>query len=358
MIYDNEGKNSDCLPLLLALAFFDRGRELNKMHDFLCQELPKTSSAVSGRVEVNTCLVLQYHRVASLCFDPLQLAVEPYNFERQIEYLAENFNVISIDELKSHLDTSRPFEERTVVITFDGGYCDVLYTAKDVLDRFGVSAAVFASSSNIIEGGRFWWQELENFIIANNCRGQLELEIDCQLRRWPLLTQFDKCRAYEDLYSILSNKIPSEQRIIVEEISRSLELHAEELDDHRTMSGQELRKLTEGGLITVGGHTHNFVKLSSVPVHRRIVEVLKNKEILGEVLGGTVEYFSYPFDSDDTLAAETVGILKDVGYSLACGNSYGTAGIAGETSRYDLPRVKVGNWNTFVFYKFLRRFFD
>jgi len=293
-----------------------------------------------------------------LCFDPLQLAVEPCNFEMQIEYLAENFNVISIDELKSHLETSKPFRKRTVVITFDGGYCDVLYTAKDVLDRFGVPAAVFASSANIIEGGRFWWQELENFLIANNCRGQLELEIDCQLHRWPLLTQFDKCRAYEDLYLILSNKTPSEQRIVVEEISRNLELHAEDLDDNRTMSGQELRKLTEGGLVTVGGHTHNYVKLSSLPVHRRIVEVLKNKDILGEVLGGTVEYFSYPFDSDDCLTAETVGILKNVGYSLACGNSYGTAGIAGKTSCYDLPRVKVGNWNTFAFYRFLRRFFD
>lgn len=280
LIYREESR---LLSIGSCVGKFYRGHELKKMHDFLCQGLLKSSNALPGRVGVNTCLVLQYHRVASLCFDPLQLAVEPYIFERQIEYLAENFNVISIDELKIHLETSRPFRERTVVITFDGGYCDILYTAKDVLDRFGVPAAVFASSANIIEGGRFWWQELEDFLLANNCRGQLELEIDCQLCRWPLLTQFDKCRAYEDLYSILSNKTPSEQRIIVEEISGSLELHAEEFDNHRTMSGQELRKLTEGGLITVGGHTHNYVKLSSLPAHRRIAEGKSTKLIAREL---------------------------------------------------------------------------
>jgi len=320
--------------------------------------LSESSSAISGHIGVDTCLVLQYHRVASLCFDPLQLAVEPYHFEEQIEYLAQNFNVISIDEMKHHLETSRPFRERTVVVTFDGGYTDVLYTAKDVLRRFEVFATVFASSSNIIEGGQFWWQELEDFLIANYFEGQLELEIDLELRKWPLVTQLDRFRAYDDLYSILSNKTPSEQRIIVEQITGSLDLQAEELDNHRTMSAQELRKLEEGGLITIGGHTHSYVKLSSLPKWQQIEEILKNKNVLEEVLGHSIKYFSYPFGNDNSYTAETISILEDIGFNLACGNSYGTVSITGQTNRYELPRVKVGDWNPFTFYRFLRRFFD
>ena len=328
------------------------------MHDFSCKNLSESSSAISGHIGVDTCLVLQYHRVASLCFDPLQLAVEPYHFEKQIEYLAQNFNVISIDEMKHHLETSEPFREGTVVVTFDGGYTDVLYTAKEVLERFEVFATVFASSANITEGGRFWWQELEDFLIANLFEGQLELEIDCQLYKWPLVTQLDRFRAYDDLYSILSDKTPSEQRIIVEQITRSLDLQAEELDNHRTMSSQELRKLAEGGLVTIGGHTHSYVKLSSLPKWQQIEEVLKNKNVLEEVLGHNIKYFSYPFGNDNSYTAETISILKDIGFSLACGNSYGTVSVTGQTSRYELPRVKVGNWNPFTFYRFLTRFFN
>lgn len=328
------------------------------MYKFLSKDLSKSSGTISRHIRTDACLVLQYHRVATLCFDPLQLTVDPYRFEKQIEYLAENFNVVSIDQMKHHLETSTPFRERTVVVTFDGGYTDVLYTAKEVLERYKVFATVFTSSADIIERGRFWWEELEDFLIANQFQGELEVEIDYQLHKWSLSTQLDRFRAYDDLYSILSEKTPAEQRTIIEQITRGLDLQAEELDNHRTMSAQELIKLAESGLFTVGGHTHSYVKLSSLPKWQQVEEISRNKDILEEVLGHKIEYFSYPFGGDNGYTAETINILEDMGFSLACGNSYGTVSIAGQTSRYELPRVKVGNWNPFAFYRFLRRFFD
>ena len=328
------------------------------MRDFLSQDLSNNSYAVAEHNKTNSCLVLQYHRVAALCFDPLQLAVEPYHFEQQMEYLAQNFNVVSMDEMKYHLETSQPFRHRTVAVTFDGGYSDVLYTAKEVLQRYNIFATVFTSSANIIEGGHFWWEELENFLVANQFKGHLKLEIDHQMYEWSLTTQLGKFRAYEDLYSILSNKTPSEQRRIIEQLTTSLELKAEELDNHGTLSAQELCELEKGGLITIGGHTHSYVKLSSLPKWRQIEEILRNKDILEEILGHQVEYFSYPFGNDNGYSIETMDILKNMDYSLAFGNSYGTIGLTGLTCQYDLPRVKVGNWNAFAFYRFLKRFFD
>ena len=311
-----------------------------------------------AKIRSDTCLVLLYHRVGLLCHDPHQLAVEPCNFEKQMEYLASNFNVISMDELKQHLQTATPFKEKTVVVTFDGAYTDVLYIANEVLERYEVSATVFATSVNIIEGKHFWWDELENFLIANHFQGRLEIEIDCQLHSWPLLTQPDRFRAYDDLYSILSDKTPSEQRAVVDQITQSLAMQAEELDNHRTMSAQELKKLEEGGLITIGGHTHNYVKLSTLPKWQQVREISKNKNALEEILGHSIEYFSYPFGSDNSYTAETINILEDFRYSLACGNSYGVVSIAGGTTNcYELPRIKVGNRNQFTFYRFLKGFF-
>jgi peptidoglycan/xylan/chitin deacetylase (PgdA/CDA1 family) len=248
--------------------------------------------------------------------------------------------------------------KRTVAITFDGGYSDVLYTAHQVLKRYNIPATVFTSSVHIIEGGYFWWKDLEDFLVANHFAGNLELEINSRIHKWPLVTQLDKFRAYEDLYSILSNQTPCEQRTIIEQLTASLGLEADELDNHRTMNAQELRKLEEGRLVTIGGHTHSYVKLSSLPKWRQIEEILRNKDILEEILGHNIEYFSYPFGNDSSYTAETIDILQNVGYSLACGNSYGTVGIADQINRYELPRIKAGNWNTFTFYRFLRRFFD
>jgi peptidoglycan/xylan/chitin deacetylase (PgdA/CDA1 family) len=329
-----------------------------KMRDFSPRDISKTSGAATGYVKVDTCLVLQFHRVSSLCFDPLQLAVEPYNFEKQIEYLAQNYNVISIDRMKHHLENSQPFKDKTILLTFDGGYKDVLYTAKQVLQKYEVPAVVFTSTARIIEGGRFWWKELEDFLIANDFGGQLELEIDYTLREWPLKTQLDRFRAYEELYSILSDKTPSEQREIIGQITGSLDLRAEEFDNYGTMSAQELRKIEEGGLITIGGHTHSYVKLSSLPKCEQAVEIWKNKKVLEEITEHDIEYFSYPFSCGSGYTTETIDILENNGFSLACSGSYGTVSVAGQTGRYELPRVKVGNWNVFTFYRFLRRFFD
>lgn len=221
----------------------------SSMTDFSSKISAKTTvnpqSARSDETKSNTCLVLQYCRVALLCHDPLQLAVEPYKFEKQIEYLANNFNVISVDEMKYHLERKTAFREKTIVVTFDIGYADVLYTAKEVLERYEIPATVFATSANITTETPLWPNELENYLIANNFQGRLDVEIDDQLYRWPLMNQNDRFRAYDDLYSILSDKKPSEQKEIVGQINRSLKLRAKELDNHRTMNAHELNKLKD-----------------------------------------------------------------------------------------------------------------
>lgn len=323
--------------------------------------LPSSSAAgtkeFSARIAEDTCLILQYHRVATLCHDPLQLAVQPHNFERQIEYLVENYNIISMDEMKRHLENATPFTKRTVVVTFDGGYTDVLYTAKEVLEEYGVFATVFVPSAKITEPGQFWQSELEDILIAGNARGHLEIEIDGQCYMWSLRTRRDAFRTFDVFCSILPNKTPSAQERIISQIRVSLDGKAAEPDCHRTMDAQELRMLEAGGLITIGGHTHNLVKLSALPGWQKMEELTRNKNVLEEALGHRVEYFSYPFGNEDACTKETAAILGVAGFTLACGNSYGTVNAAKAMDRFELPRVKVGNWNPFTFYKFLEGFF-
>jgi len=306
----------------------------------------------------DTCLILQYHRVASLSHDPLQLAVQPHNFEKQIEYLADSFNTISMDQMKSHLRTAAPFADRTVVVTFDGGYTDILYTAKEVLEKCGVFATVFTPSAKIIEPGQFWPGELEDLFIAGNPRGQLEIEVNGISYGWSLGSRRDVFRTFDILCSVLQNTTPSVQKRIINQIRLCVCSSPDEPDSHRTMDAQELKMLEDGGLITVGGHTHNYVKLSALPKWQQAEELAKNKSVLEEALGHPVEYFSYPFGGEEEYGMETAATLENIGFTLACAGSYGTVSAAGATNRYELPRVKVGNWNPFTFYKFLEGFFN
>ena len=311
---------------------------------------------IERHTKANACIVLQYNRIALLYHDPLQLAVEPWKFEEQMTYLSHNFNVISISEMKRHLETAKPFRERTAAVTFDGGYTDILYIAKEVLEKYELPATAFVSSAGIIEEKQFWWDELENLLIANHSYGQLQIEMQDSVCCWSVNTEYDRFQAYEDLFEILSNKTPAEQKIIMEQIRTKTSMRAGEFDGHRTMNAQELKELEKGGLITIGGHTHNYVKLSSLTKWQQVEEISKNKSILEEVLEHQVEYFSYPFGSECVYMGDTEDILTGCGYSLAFGNSHGTINPVGEINHYDLPRIKIGNCSQFVFHKYLDNF--
>ncbi|HPS54704.1 MAG TPA: polysaccharide deacetylase family protein [Sedimentisphaerales bacterium] len=306
---------------------------------------------------VDTCLILQYHRVGQFCYDPLQWAVDPYKFESQMEYLANNCNVISIDEMKQHIEAATPFPQQTVVVTFDGGYADILYAAREILERYHIPAIVFSTSANIVKPGLLWWDTLEDYFVANRSIGKLEVEINEKIVKWPLKTQIDKFRAYYDLYSILIDKAAAEQQDVLNQIIMSVDLQADELDDHRIINAQELKELDESDFISIGGHTHNGVKLSSLNQWQQTEEILKNKEILEEVLSHKIEYFSYPFGNDS--GCDPIGmsrILKDNEFSIAAGDSYGVVDITRKMNLYDLPRVRVGNWNEITFHTFLESF--
>ena len=317
-----------------------------------------TKQSLSKSID-GTCLVLQYHRVGQFCYDPQNWAVDPYKFENQMQYLATNCHVISLDQMKNHILSNTPFEPRTIVVTFDGGYSDVLYTALQIFENYKIPATVFSASAYIMKQGQFWWDTLEDYFIANCFHGQLEIDFDNFVLKWPLENQMDRFKAYYDLYSVLIDKTPDQQQDLLGQIALSIKMQIEEFDNHRTMNAQELKELDQSDLITIGGYTHHGVKLSSLNKFQQTDQIMKNKYVLEEVTGHEVRYFSYPFDDNcNHVITGTARILRDNGFCLACGNSYETINVAKPIALHDIPRIKVGNWNPIAFHTFLDRIFD
>ena len=93
-------------------------------------------------------LVLLYHRVTDQ-LSPHELAIPVAAFRRQMEYLAKNCDVLSMDDLLQVLSgrdasvapgsSGRP----KVVITFDDGYRDNYTNAYPVLKELGLPATIF-----------------------------------------------------------------------------------------------------------------------------------------------------------------------------------------------------------------------
>lgn len=102
--------------------------------------------------------ILYYHRIDNVKHDPHLLSVTPENFEKQLLYLKNNFNIISLKELVSDIKDKKT-KRRSVVITFDDGYADNLYKALPILEKLKIPATIFVISGKVNSMEPFYWDE-------------------------------------------------------------------------------------------------------------------------------------------------------------------------------------------------------
>lgn len=69
-------------------------------------------------------------------------------FKEQIDFLRENFEIVSLDEIVSRVETNR---KRLAAITFDDGFLSVKETAMPYLEKHKIPFAVFLNSTAIEE---------------------------------------------------------------------------------------------------------------------------------------------------------------------------------------------------------------
>ena len=91
-------------------------------------------------------IILTYHRVRNDNIDS-HISVSTKNFESQMVYLKEHFNVISLDTLIDNIGRKTDILMDNVAITFDDGYKDNFLNAYPILRKHRLPASIFIISS-------------------------------------------------------------------------------------------------------------------------------------------------------------------------------------------------------------------
>src|SRR5262245_28817167 len=81
---------------------------------------------------------------------------------------------------------------------------------------------------------------------------------------------------------------------------------------------EEAGSLAQGGLVDVGAHTLTHPCLAALPAAAQRDEIGRGKVRLEGVLGRPVSEFAYPYGRLCDYTRETVGLVKEAGFSLAC----------------------------------------
>jgi peptidoglycan/xylan/chitin deacetylase (PgdA/CDA1 family) len=317
----------------------------------------------------NSGLVLLYHRIAELRFDPQLLAVTPSRFAQHLEALREYGCPTPLGEMYAAL-RDRRLPHRAIAVTFDDGYADNLECGKPLLERYETPATVFVATSYAGRDREFWWDELERLLLLpGRLPETLRLRIGSTFHEWRL---GNACVFGEEDYERHSDwnveiaHDPSPRHTVYRLLCRLLRgvsgadrtAALDELADmagvtptgrvsHRALSFDGLGRLADGDMVDLGAHTSSHCTLSALSADAQRSEIVESKTRLQEITGRAVTSFAYPFGGRADYTPTTVGLVREAGFTLACSNVPGL--VRRRTDPFQLPRVLVRNWDAETF---------
>lgn len=299
-------------------------------------------------------IALLYHRVFNAEIDLQLLCVSPENFEKQMLYLKNNYNLLKVSELLN-LIKEKKVPQNGIVITFDDGYADNFYFALPVLEKLKIPTTFFVCSGNIDKDEELWSHQLEQvFFLSEKLPEKLELEWNG--KKYSFDTSNEK--ATKDTYAKLHETIKFLNRENRDEIIDLLfswsGLVKKTREYYRTLSSDELQKIAHSEHIEIGGHTANHLCLSALNKGEQKKEIEENKKHLEKILSKKILAFSYPYGRKKDYNQHSVEIVKE-NYNIAFFNFPGI--IRNNSDIYELPRFLVRNWDVDTFKRQIKKFF-
>lgn len=282
----------------------------------------------------NGVLVLNYHRIGrpgDSLFDHQLWNASAEDFERQVAFLAKNFDAIGLDDLEHALSQPRG---QFVMLTFDDGYRDNFSLAFPILKAHGVSATFFVATGFIDRPRAPAWDELAWMLRTTTVA---TLAANEWLPTSVSLVE-EGCRRLLAVYKSLGTELTE---VFLDFLADALgtgrcpaSLAADEW-----MTWDMLREMQAGGM-TFGGHTVNHPILSNATADQQDWEIGECQRRLSEELGQPIDAFSYPNGQRGDFNEFTRAALRRHGYRWAFSFSGGFC-RPGHADRFDLPRTGV-----------------
>lgn len=279
-----------------------------------------------------------YHRVADPAQDPFGLAVRPDRFAEHVEHLQRLSCVVPL------LDWTLPSRAPRIALTFDDGYVDNATTAAPLLEQAGLPATWFVTT-DILGGGRFWWDVLGDALLGTDARS-LELSVAGTQLWLDLSTPESRRQALLLVRRRVRPLPPAALLEEVERVARACGAPPPEADSH-AMSPEQLRELAARPGAEIGAHTRTHAHLGSQSAAVQREEVLGSVAAVAELVGAPVLTFAYPFGSRAAVGRLAPRLAAEAGCAVAVTTTHGVAGR--DDDPHLLPRVAVADWDGATF---------
>jgi peptidoglycan/xylan/chitin deacetylase (PgdA/CDA1 family) len=301
---------------------------VNLRADLLLKQLNKTPR------------VLFWHGVDDIVDQTIEAETfQVETFQKQIKYLKENYNIISIDEFYLRLTENR-FKNNEVVLTFDDGYSNNLYKVAPILNNLSLPFTVFISTEHI-ETGELYPTSIARLIILGSDLNSISIP-SISIYDFDITTNEFRHKLYAIVSMELKSRPLTEVRKIVQNLIDNLNKTEylniiEKYNSVKPMNWDEVVKLKKMGA-TIGSHCKYHIcchENQNVEIVKD--QIIESKRIIEAKLQTYCHYFAYPngdYTEDSNL------FVKEAGYKLGFSTDKNQK-VSKYTDKTIIPRIGV-----------------
>lgn len=299
----------------------------------------QTVGALSGHRANNKLLVLTYHRVLA-DYDPVIDEVDAVQFTRQMETLAEYFNVVSLEDGLAQMKAGT-LPSSSVCVTFDDGYRDNYDVALPILSALNLPATFFIATGYLGDG--IMWNDVVRQTIKTTSLKKLDLQ-EFSLGKVSIDSEQKKVQIIEKLLGhIKYNQV--DRRI--ELVNRLKEIAQVKITERLMMTEHEVNELSRAGM-EIGGHTVNHPILTCADEDEARDEIVQGKQFLEELIGKKLKFFAYPNgQAGKDYNEKHMRLVEQAGFNAALTTNNGV--IDKDSGEFDLPRICIDHTTKFKF---------
>lgn len=221
--------------LLKNVRLYNSASRIYHIAQLILRDLKRLKNKLFPRT-----IILLYHRVIDLKTDPQLLAVSPEHFYEHMKYLKDNYNIISLEDLKRAMDSGK-IPKKSIVITFDDGYADNYLNAKPVLEQLQIPATIFVTSDYIGSTRELWWDDLERIFLLNDTPKELSIKIRDKEYSWKITDKNSKMSVYYDMHKLLKPLPAQESNKIVDYLREWASVQVQCRPHYSGMSAEQIK---------------------------------------------------------------------------------------------------------------------
>ena len=227
---------------------------------------------------------------------------------------------------------------RAFAITFDDGFENNYSVAAPILEEFSVPAT-FYITTDFVESNRPSWIDMVEYAVEK--RRKFDLRLPSIGISGKYETEQEKFFLLNEIRRLVKSNAKLDPYEVANEVWVQLKVKdfTPDLGLDQKMTWDQVRKLSQDQLFTIGGHSHTHQILEYLPQPELEKEIGVSMEKLGRELDYPIKHYSYPEGLEDCYSDRVINVLKQHGIICAPSAMHGENCIGDDL--FHLKRIMV-----------------